>query len=103
MVEALWSATRNAVVLTDGPRGSYAAESPRQIVHVPAFETQVIDTTGCGDAFHGAYAATLARGEDLTSRLTFASAAAAVIAARAPGERRTPTTEEIDQLLSTGC
>lgn len=103
VVEALWGATRNALVLTDGPRGAYAAESPTQILHVPAFETPVIDTTGCGDAFHGAYAVALARSEDLTSRVTFASAAAAVIAARKPGQQRTPTTDEIGQLLSTGC
>jgi sulfofructose kinase len=87
------------VVLTDGPRGSFAAASPTEILHVPAFDTAVIDTTGCGDAFHGAYAVALARSEDLTSRLSFASAAAAVIAARASGEQRTPTTDEINQLL----
>jgi len=99
VIEALWNESRSDIVLTDGPRGSFAAESPTEILHVPAFETPVIDTTGCGDAFHGAYAVALSRGEGLASRLTFASAAAAVIAAREPGERRTPTTDEIDQLL----
>jgi sugar/nucleoside kinase (ribokinase family) len=99
VIEALWSDARNVVVLTDGPRGSFAAASPTEILHVPAFDTAVIDTTGCGDAFHGAYAVALARSEDLTSRLSFASAAAAVIAARASGEQRTPTTDEINQLL----
>ena len=99
VIGALWNESRSDIVLTDGPRGSFAAESPTEILHVPAFETPVIDTTGCGDAFHGAYAVALSRGEGLASRLTFASAAAAVIAAREPGERRTPTTDEIDQLL----
>lgn len=99
VIEALWSSIRTAVVLTDGPRGAYAAESPTATLNVPAFETPVIDTTGCGDAFHGAYAVALSRGGNLTSRLTFASAAASIIAAREPGQRRTPTTDEIDQLL----
>ena len=99
VIDELWSNTRTAVVLTDGPCGAYAAESPAEILHVPAFDIPVIDTTGCGDAFHGAYALALARGEDLASRLTFASAAAAVIAAREPGQQRTPTTNEIAQLL----
>jgi len=99
VIDELWSSHCTAVVLTDGPRGAYAAESPTQTLHVPAFDIPVIDTTGCGDAFHGAYALALARGEDLASRLTFASAAAAVIAAREPGQQRTPTTNEIAQLL----
>jgi len=99
VIDGLASDTRTSIVLTDGPRGVYAAESPTEVLHVPAFNTPVIDTTGCGDAFHGAYAVALARGENLTSRLTFASAAAAVIAAREPGQRRTPTTDEINQLL----
>ncbi len=99
VINGLWSNTRTAVVLTDGPRGAFAAGSPTQTLHVSAFQTPVIDTTGCGDAFHGAYAVALSRGEDLTSRLTLASAAAAVIAAREPGERRTPTTDEIAQLV----
>jgi sugar/nucleoside kinase (ribokinase family) len=99
VITGLWSDASTAVVLTNGPRGSFAADSPTEIVHVPAFDTPVFDTTGCGDAFHGAYAVALSRDADLTSRLTFASAAAAVIAAREPGERRTPTTDEIDQLL----
>ena len=41
------------------------------------------DTTGCGDVFHGAYAAALARGDALEQRVRFASAAAAVKATQA--------------------
>ena len=36
------------------------------------------DTTGCGDVFHGAYAASLARGDALEARIRFAAAAAAL-------------------------
>jgi len=97
----LWNEQRSAVVLTDGPRGAYAAESPESVRHVPAFDTPVVDTTGCGDAFHGAYAVSLARGEPLISRVTFASAAAAVVAAREPGQPRTPTAPEIARFVDT--
>ena len=99
---ALWNDQRSAVVLTDGPHGAYAAKSSESVRHVPAFDTPVVDTTGCGDAFHGAYAWALTRGEDLRSRVQVASAAAAVVAARDPGEPRTPTGPEIARFVDTG-
>ena len=101
VIDGLWRDARTAVVLTDGPRGSFAAESPTEIVHVPAFDTPVIDTTGCGDAFHGAYAVALSRGEDLTSRLTFASAAAAVVAGLEPQVKRIPSRSGIERVLAS--
>ena len=48
----------------------------------------VVDTTGCGDVFHGAYAWALARGIDIPERIRLASAAAAVKATRFPGAAR---------------
>lgn len=95
---ALWNEGRRALVLTDGNRGAFAAESPDGIFHVPAFDVDTIDTTGCGDAFHGAYAVSLSQGLDLRDRVTFASAAAAVVAAREPGQQRTPTLAEVVHL-----
>lgn len=101
VIDELWSNSRTAIVLTDGPRGVYAAESATGILHVPAFQTPVIDTTGCGDAFHGAYAVALARGEDLTSRLTLASAAAAVVAGLEPQVMRVPHWLSIERVLAS--
>ena len=101
VIGELWSEVRTAIVLTDGPRGSYAADTREHVLHLPAFDTPVVDTTGCGDAFHGAYAVSLARGEPLIPRVTSASAAAAVIAAREPGQPRTPTTREIARFIDT--
>jgi sugar/nucleoside kinase (ribokinase family) len=40
------------------------------------------DTTGCGDVFHGAYAASLARHDTLEARIRFSAAAAAWKASR---------------------
>ena len=97
---ALWNAQRSAVVLTDGPRGAYAAESPESVRHVPAFDTPVVDTTGCGDAFHGAYAWALTRGDDRMGRVEIASAAAAVVAALPPEAKRVPSRDIIEQLLA---
>ena len=101
VIDSLWGSRRSAVVLTDGSRGSYGCESPGSVVHTPAFASPVVDTTGCGDAFHGAYAMALALGRDFDARVTFATAAAAVLAARHTGEPRTPTSEEVEALIAT--
>ena len=65
----------------------------------PAFPVEAVDTTGCGDVFHGAYAAALARGLPLAECLEFASAAAALKATRRGGQAGCPTREEIAAFL----
>ena len=101
VIDSLWGSRHSAVVLTDGSRGSYGGESAGSVVHTPAFASPVVDTTGCGDAFHGAYAMALALGREFEERLTFATAAAAVLASRLTGEPRTPTSEEVEALIAT--
>lgn len=89
---ALWNDHRAAVVVTCGARGCWAVDSPDAgaLRHQPALPVAAIDTTGCGDVFHGAYASALARGEDLPYRLVFASAAAALKATRPGGQAGIP-------------
>ncbi len=99
---ALWNEHRACVVLTDGSRGSFAFDSPTEELHVPAFPVTAIDTTGCGDAFHGTYAWSITRGDDLEQRVRLASAAAAVIAALPAGEARVPTVDAMEHFLDTG-
>jgi sugar/nucleoside kinase (ribokinase family) len=88
---ALWHAGRVAVV-TCGASGCWAADAPGAARPIPAPAVAVADTTGCGDVFHGAYAAALARGAGLDERLRRATAAAAFKAAHA----RPPRASELD-------
>jgi ribokinase len=83
--QALWRPERAVVVVTCGPRGcwSVSAERPGAARHHAAFAVKAADTTGCGDVFHGAYAARLASGAGLEERIRFASAAAALKAREA--------------------
>jgi sulfofructose kinase len=97
---ALWNADRTAVVLTDGIAGAHAFSAPDEHLHVPAYPAMAIDTTGCGDAFHGAYAWALVSGADLEERVRIASAAAAVIAALPAGARRVATRAAMDAFLA---
>ncbi len=95
VASALWNDHRAAVVLTDGVAGSHAFASPDDALHVPAFTVTAVDTTGCGDALHGAYAWALVSGADLGERVRLGSAAAAVIAGLPPGVRRVASLESI--------
>ena len=46
--------------------------------YLPAYEVEVLDTTGAGDAFHGAFAACIADGKEFEAALHIASAAGAL-------------------------
>ncbi|MCX7826923.1 MAG: PfkB family carbohydrate kinase, partial [Verrucomicrobiae bacterium] len=95
---ALWGPQRAAVVVTCGARGcwSVSESSGLQPQHQPAFAVTASNTTGCGDVFHGAYAAALARGDSLEQRLRFASAAAALKAS----QREIPNLRATQEFLS---
>ena len=84
MVRALARPDRPATVVTGGDRGCWYAEGIGPIRHVPAFKVAVVDTTGCGDVFHGAYAACIARGEPVPQAIRVAAAAAALKATVPP-------------------
>jgi sulfofructose kinase len=70
--------------VTQGADGSFWLVGDA-VVHVPAFAVAVADTTGCGDVFHGAYALAIAEGEAPLAAARFASAMAALKAARGDG------------------
>ena len=48
-------------VVTAGDQGCWYSEQGGEIIHFPAYRIQAVDTTGCGDVFHGVYAASIAK------------------------------------------
>jgi sugar/nucleoside kinase (ribokinase family) len=83
-VRRLWHSERAAVVVTGGMTGCWYTTDGHKVAHQPAFPVEAVDTTGCGDVFHGAYAALLPTEPDIAARVRFASAVAA-LKATAPG------------------
>ena len=89
------------VVQTQGGDGSYTVtHGPRGSIerfHVPAFEVDVVDTTGAGDVFHGAFLVGLLQGWDLRSAATFSTAVSAIKCTQLSGRRGIPS---FDQTLA---
>jgi sugar/nucleoside kinase (ribokinase family) len=99
--QALWMMARlgpQLPAITVGARGCwYLAEG--SVYHCPSFQVQVVDTTGCGDSFHGAFAFALSRGLDAHESVRFSSAVAALKATKLGGRSGLPTFEEVTRFL----
>jgi len=95
----LWTNERTVVAITGGADGAWFLTAGGKVQHQPAFKVNVVDTTGCGDVFHGAYASMLARGADAAERIRFASAAAALKATQPGGQAGIPTRSAVESFL----
>jgi len=70
-----------------------------KIFKQPAFQVEAIDTTGAGDAFHGAFCYALLRGLALPESVTFASAVAALTCTKLGGRTGIPTYNQTIQFM----
>ena len=95
ILKALDAERRICTVITDGNRGCWFNEKDQPIFHMPAFKVDAVDTTGCGDVFHGAYAAALIRGETIPTAVLQASAAAAIKATKPGGRHGIPNLKKM--------
>jgi sugar/nucleoside kinase (ribokinase family) len=100
--QKLWTSQRNVVVVTCGENGSWhlSRKQPNKPQHRPAFKVNVVDTTGCGDVFHGAYAAALAEEKPIEACIRFASAAAAIKATKPGAQAGIPTRPIVERFLA---
>ncbi len=94
MLVALRSDSQQSVIITRGERGC-AGLTEEGAFELPAYKVDVVDTTGCGDTFHGAFALALARKQSVIEAARFASAAAALCARRLGGRAGIPTADEL--------
>lgn len=86
------------VIVTLGEKGSlYVSQGESR--YLPGYRVNAIDTTGCGDAFNGALACSLAAGEDLDESLRFAMAAGALAATVKGAQEAMPSREQILNLM----
>lgn len=87
-----------AAVITMGRRGCMVVDR-NSADHVAAYEIELVDHTGTGDAFAGALAASLAVGDDLRKAVKFASAAGALACTKFGSIDAMPAKAEIIELM----
>ena len=86
---------------TRGAKGSVALfKGEKMFMEAPETDT-IVDTTGCGDVFHGAYAACIASARSVPQAIRIATAAAALKATRPGGRSGIPTLEEVHHFISS--
>ena len=89
------------VVITAGTQGSWIYPRDGQAFHQPAYRMpSVVDTTGCGDSYHGAFLFGLLRGLDLPQTASLASAVAAINSQYLGGRVGLPTYEQAQRFMA---
>lgn len=86
------------VVVTAGEAGSWCAHNG-DLFHTPAFPVTPLDTTGCGDVFHGGLLFALLRGDPPRAAIRFASAVAALKTRAYGGRAGIPNLAEVEAFL----
>ena len=96
--EEILSRPACTVLMTVGKEGVLfgGEEGPET---VPGFTVPVVDTTGAGDTFNGAFARAAADGLPLREAVRFANAAAALSIGKIGAQGGMPRREEVEELL----
>jgi sulfofructose kinase len=90
------------VAITDGLAGSYLLGVDGRWIHQPAYPLEgAVDTTGCGDAYHGAFLFGLLRGLSAEDSAALASAVAALNTRGLGGQKALPDLGETLAFLRT--
>lgn len=97
-IRALLKGPLSNLIVTLGEKGARWASRSRQ-VYVPSFGVRAVDTVAAGDAFVGAFAATLAEGRTVEDALRRGNAAGALAVTRAGAQPSLPTRAELEAFL----
>jgi sulfofructose kinase len=89
-----------AVVVTLGSRGC-ACFSDGSFELVPAYKVKVVDATGAGDTFHGAFILGMLKGWSVVESAKFASAVSAIKCMAIGGRVALPTLAMVQQFIDS--
>lgn len=87
-------------VVTIGEKGCICG-TEEEMFHSLGFKVKVVDTTGAGDVFHGAFIYGLLKGWSLKKTAEFANACAAMKCRKLGGRAGIPTLEDVNSFIQT--
>ncbi len=87
------------VTITCGESGSVSMDAAGSVFHQRAFKMDAVDTTGCGDVFHGGYIYGLLQNWQLPQTVRFATACAALKTRALGGRTAIPDLPEVEAFL----
>lgn len=99
-LEPLLEYGAGAVTVTMGAGGSHTLTAEGESFCQASFPVAAVDTTGCGDVFHGGYIFGLLQGWELRRTVRFASACAALKTRALGGRTAIPTLKEVEEFLT---
>ncbi len=94
-------ASLKTVIVTLGEHGALVVSAEGE-THIPSYPVKAVDTTAAGDAFCGALAVALGRGEPLLEAVRYGNAAGALSVTITGAEPSLPRAEAIEHLRATG-
>ena len=97
-VKKLFEGSRRFSAVTQGKAGSIGFDGKR-LFKCPAFKVDVVDTTGAGDVYHGAFIFEYARGNTWAECLRFATAVAALKCTKFGGRTGIPDLKTAERFM----
>ncbi len=86
------------VIITLGPKGLFFKNQGEEL-WMKAFQVKVVDTTGAGDAFLGAFACALSEDRPIREALRFANGAGALATTKLGAQPSLPFKKELRKIL----
>ncbi len=99
VAQRLHQAGAKIAIVTLGERGAVVCWAGGTLA-VPAYPVDVVDTTGAGDAYHGAFMYALLQDWDVPRMAQFASAVGSMNCRAIGGRSALPTREQVEQFIA---
>lgn len=100
VAQGLYDLGASIAIVTLGAKGCVVC-SDEGVQRFPTFPVDVVDTTGAGDAFHGAFMVALLHDDwDIPQKVRFASAVGAMNCRALGGRIGLPTRQQVEEFLA---